>query len=822
MNILASIELDFLGSRGFAWWALILCSLGVALIAYGVVQRRRLPASSAGPAPDAADRTMWLAVVTGVASIVYGLGAALLPMMRAAPIAMVFMLAVSGMAVWLFYRRMFEYLGRFRLGVLFALRVLAVIALLLLLFKPVLAFIKRPHHVNTVGIVVDASGSMSVSDQPNEPSRYLQSTLAARILMTELGKQVRVKCFAYDGKHNGPLASADEWNNIPPNGTVTDLPTAIKIATDNGCRQVVLFSDGIQNGPSKISSLASGSVPVYTVRVGSTATQAKGVPDIQIVRVDGPQTAPVDTEVTLTAVIRSTALNDRTVEVYLQQNKATLMEHRLVLQSGPTPQLVHLKFTPHKVGRVVLNVHIPVVPEERTSAGNQQQFPMLITNPQIRVLYLEGRVRPEVGPLRNVLQMDPNINLVSMIRTRPNYFLMHGIREGDHLIGVPTTLKQWEMFKVIILGDESSRFLSAEQQQDIKTAIEHGSGFLMIGGQHNFAAGDWGESVLGPAFPINLEVAAPAQISLPFVPQLTAFGAQSPIFQGIGEWFIGPAGTPAQKQLPPLAGCVAFAGAKPGATVLLTHPTALVNGRPAVVLAVEHYGKGRTAAFAADTTFRWQLMLRTMGDKSPYNRFWGQLIRWLAGESKVKTSNGPSVTVMIRKERYEPNEPVRLRVAVTDMHGQSTRYAHVQATITGPDGKTRMVDLTARQSQVGMYYRNIMPRGSGKYHVSFVATKDHQKLGTDATDFYVMAPGGEMDKLAAEPSVLQRIARLTGGSYTELAGVGDLARIIKAALPPTAQVQRSSFALYNNRAFFLIFIGLMTAEWYFRRKWQLQ
>ena len=821
MHPLASVSIDFLGKHGFAWWDIVLGAIGVSLLGYGWLIWRPL-ASATGDSAGAPRRPPipWTPLIAGAAAVVYAICAALIGPMRNPWLAIFLTSLLAAGAVWRFYQRVYQFLGRRRVITLFALRVISMVCLILLLFKPVIAWVNIPHHVSTLGIVIDASGSMSVSDQPNEPSRYLQSVLGARLMAHRLQHHFKLQYFAYDGKHNGPLRSAGQLSSIAPDGRETDLPTAIRLAAAAGCRQIVLFSDGIQNGPTKINTISQLGLPVYTVRVGSTSTQAKAVPEIEIVRINGPQSAPVGSEVTLTALVRSTALNDRTVRVSLLEGKKELVSHRLVLESGPVPQQVKFKFTPRKVGRLVLLASIPVDPQERSAAGNKMQFPMLITNPRIRVLYIEGRVRPEVGPLETTLAMDPNISLVSLIQTRPGYFMVRGAHDG--ISAVPTSLAQWEKFKVVILGDVKQSFLTRAQQDQLKQAVTHGLGFIMIGGQQNFAAGSWGDSDLAPVFPILLSPTSPAQLNTPFVPQLTAFGAQSTIFGGIGRWFVSASGASGTATLPNLAGCVAFAGAKPGASVLLVDPRADVHGKPAIVLAVEHYGKGRTAAFAGDTTYRWNLLLGTMGARSPYHRFWGQLVRWLAGESKVKTAHGPSVTAMIRRERYESGQPVRLKMAVTDMQGQSTAYAHGFADITYPNGKARKLRMHASHAAPGNYKRNIMPALPGKYHVVFTAYKGGQKLGTDSSDFYVIAPIGEMDKLAAEPRILRRIAAETGGAFSELGGISSMERRILAAQPSRDRVQRSSLPLYNDSMFFILFVAGITAEWMLRRKWQLQ
>ena len=822
----ADISLNFLGQNGFAWWALVNAVVGIALLVYAVRQwhsgaASRSDVSPASP-PAAADKppSPWIPACIGIAAMIYAAAGWMLPSGRGHLAALLITAALLIAAIWIFYQRVYRFLGRRRMISLLLLRSAGVVFLLLMMFEPTLAWVTIPHRLTKLGIVIDASGSMSVNDQANAPSRYLESVMAVHQLSHIVRHYFQIEYFAYDGKHNAPLTSEHEYSTIAPDGDQTDLPTAIKLAVNNGAREVVLFSDGIQNGPTPLRTLAHLGVKVFTVRVGSTATHAKGIPEINIVRINGPQSAPVNTRITLSVHIRSTALDDRTVQVQLLRKKTLLKSKQLVLQSGPAPQIIKLHITPHKVGRLLLTVHIPAVPQERSTAGNTQQFPILITNPQISVLYIEAQIRPEVGPLEEDLATDPNVNLVSLIQTRPGYFMVRGMH--GKLTALPQTLAQWRQFKVIILGDTAANFFSADQRRQMRQAVKDGAGFLMIGGMQNFASGGWGNTSMAAVFPIRLTTVHPSQLTLPFVPELTPFGRQNPIFAGITHWFIPPGGGHPQQALPDLDGGVAFAGLAPAGQSLLIDPKENVHGAPAIILAVGHYGKGRSAAFAADTTYRWQLELRTLGNESPYHRFWGQLIRWLAGESKIKTASGPSVTAMIRRQRYRPGQVVHLRAQVTDMSGQSTRLAHTLVIETLPDGKTRTLHMHAERESIGMYKRNIRPELAGKYTLVFTAKKGGKLLGTDKTEIVIIPPQTEMSRLAAEPKVLQRIARLTGGTYSRLDSIGALGRRLNASLPKQNQIRRASFPLYNNPLFFLLFVAAISVKWLLRRKWQLQ
>ncbi len=851
-------HLELLGQS--PWWIAVGLLVGVALLVYSLLTWRALrpaPAPVGTPAartalPAIPPSLPLTAAITGMAAIagtlllawVHGWFNAAAARHSTSPAIPIFLLLILAAAIFLFYRGVYTSLTRSRRITLVSLRVLGMSALVLLLFRPVLAIVQGPSATKPVlAIVVDASASMGYNDAPNQPNRFRQSALAIQnTLVPRLEKSFRFQIYAYDGIHTEPLPGADDLDKILPLGEVTDLGAAITLP-GNGAAQTILFSDGIHNGPvnmdAELAQAGSGGGGggvgrVNTVRVGSSDMEPSAVPDIAVVSVDGPQTAIINNQVTLTATIKSTAMADRTIRVMMNAkdtlpNAKPLDEQRLVLRSGPTGQTVQFHFTPDKVGRVVLRVQVPVDPAERSDVNNQQDFALLVTDPKLTVLYVEGRVRPEVGPLRRMLEADPNLVLVSMVQTVAGRFEMTGLKPGDDLKGLPTTPAQWKRFKVILLGDLDASYLNAQQQKDLDQAVRDGAGLLMIGGQNSFAPGGWDKTTLAQILPVSLEKIIPAQLNSPFIPQLTAIGSAHPIFRNIAPFFLTPEGKKTGDTVPELSGCVALGTPKAGATVLAVHPAEKVGGQPATVLAVQQYGKGRSAAFAADTTYRWNLTLRALGKDSPYNRFWGQMIRWLAAQESLEKKTGASVTAMLAKERFESGEPVPLRAAVTDKDGQATNYAKVWADISGPDGKTKRVDLTATGTQsggdMGIYdspgsaYK---PAMAGTYKVAFGASKDNADLGKDSTTFLVMPVAGERDVLAAQPRTLEIIAARTSGTAVDLAGLDALADRLLATAGPPPDATLSSLPLSQPRPFFLVFIGLIAVEWLLRRKWQLQ
>jgi hypothetical protein len=276
--------------------------------------------------------------------------------------------------------------------------------------------------------------------------------------------------------------------------------------------------------------------------------------------------------------------------------------------------------------------------------------------------------------------------------------------------------------------------------------------------------------------------------------------------------------------------------AKTGAAVLLVHPG---NNEP--ILTVERYGKGRSAAFALDTTYLWYYHLRDMGQASPFNRFWGQLVRWLAGQDVRNRRGGAGIEAMLNKSNYQMGEPVRLRAMARDEHGDATKFASISATVTGPDGKPKQYNLQPVDNQPGLYQTTLVAPGQGQFKVEVVGAKDGKELGKVPTSFTVLPPADEMLNVAARPELLAKIASETHGYHYDLGQFSQfIDQLIRAdpnaaGVPQEVSVQMDDYPRLAGRLFgggkwaptydlpiqgFLL-VGLLIAEWLLRRKWQL-
>ena len=747
-----------------------------------------------------------------------------------------------------FYLNLREQLSVGRTGVLLAMRVAALAVLVPMLFEPVLRFITTPRPERPLLFLIDTSGSMGVPDAANGPTRLQSVWQALRPEVPTIAAHFVPSYFTFDTAVR-PLAKPDDLARATADGKATDVVGGVADVLTRAKRDdaaVVLITDGIDNvSPNPADALRGAAHPVHTVRVGSDQATPASVVNVSVDDVSAPDDFAVNHESPVTATVRSTGLAGRVVEVKLAETDAAgrptgeVTSQRLVLQSTSAGQAVTLAFKPLTAGLHAVSVWVDPIPGERTTADNRQTFQGLAVDPRIKVLYVEGSVRLEYKWTRLAFLNDANVELATYLRKTATSVEAGGTVDGKPFRGLPTTPDGWAKFDVVVVGDIDASYLGPELQR-IEQRTAAGGGLLMLGGQSSFGPGGYGGTAVERALPVFAGPKDDAQDPDRFVPRLTAAGLGSPILDGLDEWF-GLGDKPAAKELPPLNGNVIVGKAKSGAEVLMVHagrPGA--DGQPQVVLATQRYGQGRSAAFTVDTTYLWFLPLRGMGQDSPYNKFWGQLVRWLAGQDVKDRGRGAGVTALLNKSTYQLGEAVKVRAQVRDERGDATKYAQVSVTVARDGGRADAFALSPVDGQPGMYQLVVPNLGKGHYEAEVVAAKDAKDLGRQTLAFDVLPPADELTKVAANPQLLTAIANQTHGFHYDLGQFPQLIDQLIRSDPAAGTLQQRAVPLddfvaaatavaggdpkpsrYDLPVQGLLMVCLLIGEWFLRRRWQL-
>jgi hypothetical protein len=174
------------------------------------------------------------------------------------------------------------------------------------------------------------------------------------------------------------------------------------------------------------------------------------------------------------------------------------------------------------------------------------------------------------------------------------------------------------------------------------------------------------------------------------------------------------------------------------------------------------------------------------------------------------------VAVRTAVDRVEPGEPIRLTAEVVDGAFVEVNDAQVVARMTAPSGKTADVPLEWTVTRDGEYRGTFVPDEPGLYEVKATAVRDQKELGTSLMHARVSAGDAEYFDAEMRASLLRRVAEETGGRFFTPADVSGLPEAIGFSGRGVTVVEERD--LWDMPAMLLLLLGLIAAEWGYRRK----
>jgi hypothetical protein len=261
-------------------------------------------------------------------------------------------------------------------------------------------------------------------------------------------------------------------------------------------------------------------------------------------------------------------------------------------------------------------------------------------------------------------------------------------------------------------------------------------------------------------------------------------------------------------KMPQLQGVNVTGRVKPGATVLAVHPTLKHRNAPVPVIAYERYGRGRTMVITTASTWRWQML--TPHEDMSHERFWRQVLRWLAAASPEP------VELTLDKDSYGPGDEVRVRVSVSDKTYAPINERAVWLKKTNPESKIQDIQLDWAIEEEGIYTGAFNVRNKGVYKLEASSTSDSGESEEASINFLVSESGEEYNNAGMDVILLNGIANVSGGKFFNHKDGDRLADDLKRRQKST-QVSVEQEIWDIPLVLFLLF-GLFTLEWMIRRR----
>jgi hypothetical protein len=386
----------------------------------------------------------------------------------------------------------------------------------------------------------------------------------------------------------------------------------------------------------------------------------------------------------------------------------------------------------------------------------------------------------------------------------------------------------------LILEDVDIQGLSQLTWQAIAERVRRGMGLAMLGGYHSFGPGGFRDSPIDEVLPINIGRAQRQNFGEPIRDDVhlsgpvrmhpaAPLGLRHPIMQISGGASASAPGSDAGtsradaaaiwQQLPPLDGANIFERGqlKRNAQVLAVaddpqrHPL-LVAGQS---------GDGRTLAFAGDSTWRWPMA----GFADAHRRFWRQCVLWLA---KKDEETAGRVWIRLAGRRAMRGAPVEFAVGAEDAQGEPIDAATFDVVVEKPDGSKADVRAAKSDAEWAATFRETTVPGD--YKIIVTGKEAGAVIGTAEARFLVPAQDLELDRPAAEPSVMAQLAEMTkpaGGAALAAEELPDLLKRLAEKPPELKEEVIARVTYWDTWPFFLLFVGLLGSEWFLRKRWGL-
>ena len=728
--------------------------------------------------------------------------------------------------------------------ILGALRGTAILLLVFCLFRPMLLLSAAVPQRNYVGVLIDDSRSMQIADVDAGDARPQTRADVVRHLVAgpdssirkALGDRFLVRYFRFSSGTQR-IASADD---VTFTGTSTRLGDAIEHARQEleavPLSGIVLFTDGADNARTPLGdellSLRARSVPVFTVGIGRDRFDK----DIEIRRVETARTALKGSALVADVLVRQRGYGGQKVPLVVEDEGRVIASQDVALPADGDLAPVRVHVVLNDAGPRTLTFRIAPQSGEQVTQNNAQQALVVVRDRREKILYVEGEPRYEMTFVRRAVASDSNLQLVTLQRTADNKFLRLDVDNGEELAGgFPKTREELFKYRGIVLGSVDASFFTREQLQMLADFVGvRGGGLLLLGGRHAFGEGGYADTPLAPVMPVVIGGEAVPD-SLTFLAdikaELTPAGAASAATQ------VAPTEEKSSerwKTLPPVTSVNLLRGLKPGAVVLLNGvvpdgqraegPSGHVRHYEQPVLAYQRFGKGFAIELPVQDTYQWKIDATIPVDDPTFVTFWRQLLRWI-------TSDVPNrVTVTSQSDVASVREPISLTADVADSGFVMRNDARVVAHLTTPSGAKRDIPMEWAVDRDGQYRATFTPDEAGNYQiVADAEPASGAKAVTDTTrdrgaasdpTFVRVNPAEQASREFVDAemraSLLQRISRETGGKFYTPSTVSSLPEDI--ALSKRGVTVVNQMDLWDMPFIFLVLVGLVCAEWAYRKK----
>lgn len=748
---------------------------------------------------------------------------------------------------------------------LLGLKALGVAALALCLLEPLWLGQRARPGANLFAVLADNSQGMQIHDRNDARSRgeVLREIVNPQTStwQSSLAAQFDVRRYLFDAR----LQTTKDFHELAFDGRSTAIGASLRTIAERfqgrPLAGVLLLTDGNATDlPGGTAPDLRGLPPIYPVVIG----RRDAVNDISVQQVAVSQTSFEDAPVTVQADVTASGYRGKQIVARLvDRTGKTVQEQTAEGRADGESLAFRYQIKPEKNGlsfyqvRVATREEATATPapeartEEATLANNSRVIAVDRGQGPFRVLYVAGRPNWEYKFLNRAIESDEQVQLVGLIRVakrepkfdfrgragetsnplfrgfgnqapeevqrydQPVLIRLNTRDEVELRAGFPRTPEELFSYHAVIVDDVESEFFTPDQALLLQKFVsERGGGFMMLGGMECFQEGKYLRTPIGDMLPVYLEQddnAADAPLAGPVQFQLAREGW----LQAWARLRDNENDERARiETMSPFDVLNRVRGLKPGASTIATVRDERGGEMPA--LAVQRFGRGRTAALMVGDLWKWGM--KDAAAHADMDRAWRQIVRWLIADVplRVQTSVEPvtadangavRVQVRVRDEKFQPVDDAQVSVEIEPVVFEGT---------AGAAAAPIRLEAEPALSEPGLYQLTYVPRNTGGYRaVATVKNNAGGDLGRGEAGWSTDLAAEEFRSLVPNMALLEDLARKTGG---RMIAAGELDSFVRKLPELRAPVMETwSYPAWHTPVLFGFALACLLAEWGLRR-----
>lgn len=656
----------------------------------------------------------------------------------------------------------FDGIHRWLRTFLFVIRSLAVSILAILLLTPLIKTFIREKEKPVIIIAQDNSESIIL----NKDSAFYRKDYKTSVdaLVSALNDKFDVRTISWGDK----ISDKIDYSYNEKQTDFSSLQNQMSVRYGNrNVGAVIIASDGLYNRGSSPLYNFDLKVPVYTIALGDTTVQK----DVLISRINFNKVVYSGNTFPVEIMVSARQSSGERTKLTLMQDSATLFSRDITISGNRFSQLIPITLEAKKTGLLHYKIKVSSVSGEMTFLNNESEIYIEVLESKQKILIVGNAPHPDLGALKLGIESSQNYSVKVILAGETeqlrdyNLVILHNLPSLTHPIGdLLAQIKSSKTPAWFIVGTQTSNSLFNNS----------GTGLIINGN------GDKMNSVL-PIVSSNFSrftVSDEMKRMMPLFPPLTSpFGDYKQTANN---------------------------------SVLLVQQIGNVTTDQPLQIFNES-GITRMGVLCGEGLWRWRLS--DYAENGSYNVYNEWLLKSV---QNLSVKENRTHFRLINKNSFAENEPVTFDAEVYNDNYELINTPEVNISLVNPSNKT--FPYTFSKTEKG-YTLNAgyLPAGQYKYKAT---VNNGGKMYQAGGELSVTALQVEQIETVADHQLLYALSQKSGGEMFYPNQTAELAKKLLAR----DDIKTVTYSHYKLRdlvdwkLIFFIVLGLLTMEWFLRKR----